>query len=169
MGGRVKKSNTYPTIKYFEERLGSYKNKYLIRKYSSLNEASTRLIVNHLLADVFLYKELEEFKVEPFIGGMFFDYIVQFYDKTILVVEVKARGTRINFDHLLQVMSYALTSGSRFAMITDGDKVVVIELNRINKRFKLNIKLRLELSKLNKYQLRSLMNLVSKTRLVARI
>ena len=167
MRGRATLNHTYPSYKYFERRIDIYKNKYLQGRYNTLNEASTRLIVNHLLSDVFLYKELDQYKVEPFIGGMFFDYAVQANGKILLVIEVKQRGMKFNFDHILQVMTYALSSRSRFAMVTDGDMIILFELNPIYKRFGLKVKLKLRLSEVNKNQMKLLLSLISINNLVA--
>ena len=51
-------------LRQLTENLKDYKHKYLRKEFSKLDEADTRIMVNHFLHEILGYKELEEIRTE---------------------------------------------------------------------------------------------------------
>lgn len=121
---------TSPKIKEnrLKDRYLSYRRHYLNKQNNDLNEATTRLMVNHLLSDVLGYKEIIDFKAEtPTIGGSA-DYLIQVEKKKLFVVEVKSYSSQLSKKHLRQAMSYAVLVGVRWIILTNGH---TLELHKV--------------------------------------
>ena len=85
-----------------------------------LDEASTRLMVNHFLSDVLGYKELDEIKAEYRIADKYADYVIQLKRKKHFIVEVKAAALDINEKHFRQALEYASNEGIDWVFLTNG-------------------------------------------------
>ena len=100
--------------------LKRYRKKYLLEKYSELDESGTRLMINSLLTDVLGFKSIEEVKTEYMIRGTYTDYIIQVKGKRYFIVEVKAMGLELSQKHLRQAVNYAANEGIEWALLTNG-------------------------------------------------
>lgn len=100
--------------------LKEYKSKYLIKKYSNLDESATRLMVNGFLVDVLGYTELDEIRTEYNIKGTYADYVIQIDRKKHVIVEVKAIELDLSDRHTAQAVNYAANEGIDWVMLTNG-------------------------------------------------
>ncbi len=115
-------------LKSLIQNLKDYRHRYLLKDTSTLDESATRILVNHLLTNVFGYEELEEVKTEYEIKGSYADYVVQLKRNKCFVVEVKSIGINLNEGHIRQTIGYAANEGIDWAVLTNGRQ---IELYRI--------------------------------------
>ncbi len=97
-----------------------YRKKYLIGKYSELDESGTRIMINSFLTDVLGFVSIEEVKTEYMIRGTYADYVVQVSGKRCFIVEVKAMGLELSQKHLRQAVNYAANEGIEWALLTNG-------------------------------------------------
>lgn len=115
-------------IKQLETKLREYRKRYLPKKFHTLDESATRIMVNSLLTQVLGYSELDDVKTEYEIKGAYADYVIQLNRKKCFVVEVKAISIDLNEKHLRQSEGYAANEGIDWAVLTNGRQV---ELYRI--------------------------------------
>jgi predicted type IV restriction endonuclease len=106
--------------KQFLSALKTYRKKYLVGKYSELDESATRIMINSFLTDVLGYASLDEVKTEYMIRGTYADYIVQIKGKRHFIVEVKSMGLELSPKHLRQTVNYAANEGIEWALLTNG-------------------------------------------------
>jgi len=116
-------------LKQLTERLREYKRKYLRKEFSKLDEADTRIMVNHFLNQILGYKELEEIKTEYRIRSEYADYVIQVQRKKHFVVEVKSIDIDINEHHLRQSLSYAANEGIDWILLTNGREIQLFRVN----------------------------------------
>lgn len=105
------------------KRLKDYKNRFLQKRYSELDESATRLMINSLLTEVLGYKELEDIKTEYRIRGEYADYVIQISRKKHFVVEVKAVQLDLSDKHLRQCTNYAANEGIDWIILTNGKEI----------------------------------------------
>jgi hypothetical protein len=111
---------TVSQIKKVTQSLRNYKRKYIIKRFSELDESATRLMINSFLTDVLDYEELVEIKTEYAIRGAYADYVIQVGNKKQIVVEVKSIQASINENHLRQALGYAANEGIDWLLLTNG-------------------------------------------------
>ncbi len=102
------------------EKLKFYKKHFLIKKYESLDESATRIMINHFMTEVLGYTPIDDLKTEYAIKGTFADYIVQIDKKKRMVVEVKAIQIDLSEAHLRQAIGYASNEGIDWILLTNG-------------------------------------------------
>ena len=100
-----------------------YRKKYLVGKYSELDESGTRLMINSFLTDVLGFTSIEEVKTEYMIRGTYADYVIQVNGKRYFIVEVKAMGLELSQKHLRQAVNYAANEGIEWALLTNGKRL----------------------------------------------
>lgn len=100
--------------------LKSYRTKYLAEKYSELDEAATRLMINAFLTEILGFVSLDEVKTEYMIRGTYADYVIQIRGKRYFIVEVKKFPTELSQKHLRQAVNYAANEGIDWALLTNG-------------------------------------------------
>lgn len=100
--------------------LKKYKRRYLGEKYSELDEAATRLMVNAFLTDLLGFASLDEVKTEYMIRGTYADYVIQIRGKRYFIIEVKKFPTELSQKHLRQAVNYAANEGIDWALLTNG-------------------------------------------------
>lgn len=105
------------------KKLRSYKKKYLIKRYSNLDESATRLMVNSFLTEVLGYTELDEIKTEYTIKGTYADYVIQVDRKKHFIVEVKAIELDLSEKHTGQAINYAANEGIDWVLLTNGKQM----------------------------------------------
>ena len=106
--------------KKFEKNLIEYKKRYLSGDNMTLDESSTRIMINYFLSSVLGYKELEEIKTEYRIKDRYADYVIQLNKKKHFVVEVKAIDLDITEKHIRQAVDYASNEGIDWVLLTNG-------------------------------------------------
>lgn len=106
--------------KAFVSSLKEYRKRYLLKKYSELDESDTRLMINYFLTDVLGYKELEEIKTEYAIKGRYADYVIQLDKNQHIIVEVKAIQIDLSEKHIRQALDYAANEGINWVLLTNG-------------------------------------------------
>ena len=106
--------------KEFITNLKSYKKRYLVDKYSELDESATRLMINSFLTEVLGYAELDEIKTEYTIKGTYADYVIQLDKKQHIVIEVKAIQIDLSENHIRQALNYAANEGIDWVLLTNG-------------------------------------------------
>ncbi|MBA4312521.1 MAG: hypothetical protein C0417_07815 [Chlorobiaceae bacterium] len=99
-----------------------YRKKFLIGKYSELDESGTRLMINSFLTDVLGFTSIEEVKTEYMIRGTYADYVIQVSGKQYFIVEVKAMGLELSQKHLRQAVNYAANEGIEWTLLTNGKR-----------------------------------------------
>jgi hypothetical protein len=99
--------------------LKRYRRRYLVGKYTELDESATRLMINDFLTEVLGFASLDEVKTEYMIRGTYADYIVQMKGKRYFVVEVKSMGIDLSPKHLRQAVNYAANEGIDWALLTN--------------------------------------------------
>lgn len=99
-----------------------YRRKYLVGKYTDLDESATRLMINTFLTDVLGFTSIDEVKTEYMIRGTYADYIVQVKGKQYFIVEVKSMGMELSAKHLRQAVGYAANEGIEWALLTNGKR-----------------------------------------------
>lgn len=104
----------------FALSLKTYRKKFLVGKYSEVDESATRLMINSFLTDVLGFKSLDEVKTEYMIRGTYADYIIQMKGKRYFIVEVKAMPIDLSEKHLRQAVNYAANEGIEWALLTNG-------------------------------------------------
>ena len=104
------------------QALKTYKRKYLVQRFSELDESATRLMVNSFLTEVLGYEELAEIKTEYAIRGAYADYVIQVGKRKQLIVEVKSIQADLNEHHLRQALNYAANEGIDWVLLTNGSK-----------------------------------------------
>lgn len=110
------------------KKLKEYRKKYIIKKYESLDESATRIMVNCFLSEVLGYTELDEIKTEYCIKGTYADYVIQIDRKKHFIVEVKAMQLDLCEKHLRQAVNYAANEGVDWVLLTNGKQ---FELYRV--------------------------------------
>lgn len=103
----------------FLSALKRYRKKYLVGKYSELDESATRLMINSFLTDILGFESLDEVKTEYMIRGTYADYIIQMKGKRYFIVEVKSMGLDLSPKHLRQAVNYAANEGIDWALLTN--------------------------------------------------
>lgn len=99
--------------------LKAYRKKYLVGKYSELDESATRIMINSFLTEALGFASLDEVKTEYMIRGTYADYIVQMKGKRYFIVEVKSMGLELSPKHLRQAVNYAANEGIEWALLTN--------------------------------------------------
>lgn len=84
----------------------------------SINESSTRMLLDKLFMEILGYK-MEEVKVEVKIQGRRADYVLAVNDRDVLIVEAKRAGLPLKEGHIFQACSYAAYSGVKFVLLTN--------------------------------------------------
>lgn len=103
------------------EALKQYKKKYLDKvNNTEIDEASTRIFINHFLADVLGYSLIDEIKTEFMIRGTYADYMIQVDGHQYFLVEVKAFSLNLSDKHLRQTLNYGANEGIEYALLTNG-------------------------------------------------
>ncbi len=92
-----------------------------------LNESDTRTLINKFFEYVLGY-DLFDISSEKRIRSQYADYVIRINDKEYFVVEVKSIGTKLNKNHLVQLQTYAASSGIDWAILTNG---AIFELYKI--------------------------------------
>jgi len=92
-----------------------------------LNESDTRTLVNKFFEYVLGY-DIFDISSEQRIRSQYADYVIKVEDKEYFVVEVKSIDTKLNKNHLVQLQTYATSSGIEWAILTNG---AIIELYKI--------------------------------------
>jgi len=92
-----------------------------------LNESDTRTLVNKFFEYVLGY-DLFDISSEQRIRSQYADYVIHINEKDYFVVEIKSIGTKLNKNHLVQLQTYATSSGIEWAILTNG---ATIELYKI--------------------------------------
>ncbi|MFH1353773.1 MAG: type I restriction enzyme HsdR N-terminal domain-containing protein [bacterium] len=113
MPTRTQKSKLHKLLK-------QYRRQYLIKRYESLDESATRLMINSFLTEVLGYTELDEIKTEYTIKGTYADYVIQINRKKHFIVEVKAIDLDLSEKHLMQSVNYAANEGIDWVLLTNG-------------------------------------------------
>ena len=98
----------------------NYSKKYINKRLATLDESSTRLMINSFLTDVLGYKAIEEIKTEYMIRGTYADYVIQIKGKQYFLIEVKASSLELSEKHLRQAVNYAANEGIDWIMLTNG-------------------------------------------------
>jgi len=106
--------------KKFEDAYKSYRKKYIVKKYSELDESATRIMINSFLTDVLGYIELEEIKTEYAIRGTYADYVIQLKKKQHIIIEVKSVQLNLTEKHIRQAINYASNEGIDWVLLTNG-------------------------------------------------
>lgn len=120
---------TEKQIKSLYESLKDYKRKYLRREFSSVDESSTRIMVNYFLTEILGYEELVEIKTEYRIRSEYADYVIQLKRKKHFVVEVKSIELDLNEKHLRQSLSYAANEGIDWILLLNGREIQLYKVN----------------------------------------
>ncbi|MFA6474731.1 MAG: type I restriction enzyme HsdR N-terminal domain-containing protein [Patescibacteria group bacterium] len=102
------------------KRLKEYAKRYLSKKYETLDESATRLMINSFLTEVLGYAELDEIKTEYQINNTYADYIIQVQRKKYIIVEVKAIQIDLSDKHIYQSINYAANEGVDWVLLTNG-------------------------------------------------
>lgn len=109
-------------------KLKSYSKAYLVKKYETLDESATRIMINNFLTEVLGFEQLVDIRTEYAIKGTFADYVIQLNRKKHLVVEVKAIQIDLSENHLRQALGYATNEGIDWILLTNGKQ---FELYRV--------------------------------------
>jgi hypothetical protein len=125
--------------------LERYKAHYLNKKFENLGESSTRIIINHLLTDVFGYKELYDIKTEYPIQGGYIDYLIELNRNKKLVIEAKSISTNFTNKHLRQAIYYGATVGSDWIILTNARTLDLYKIKyskplRVTRMFSIDFK-----------------------------
>lgn len=112
---------TQTQIQALEKKLKAYKKRFLAKKYESLDEASTRLMINSFLTEILGYVEFDEIKTEYRISGTYADYVIQIGRKKHFIIEVKSISLDLNAKHLRQATNYAANEGIDWVLLTNGN------------------------------------------------
>jgi hypothetical protein len=115
-------------LENIDKSLDNYRHNYLINKFNNLNEASTKLIINHLITDVLGYSEIEDIRAESSVASGYMDYVIKLDDHELIVVEVKSIKTKLSNRHLSQAITYAAIAGLEWIILTNAG---VLELYRV--------------------------------------
>lgn len=110
-------------------KLTSYRRKFLSEPDLQLNEATTRLMINHLLSDVLGYEEVSEIKPETGVNGGFADYLVEVNKRKLLIIEAKSYHTPILNKHLNQALAYAVLTGTKLILLTNGHRLILYRVD----------------------------------------
>lgn len=121
----------------FLQKLLTYRKTYLSKKYETLDESATRLMINYFLTEVLGYIQIEDVKTEYAIKGTYADYVIQLNRKKPMVVEVKSIALDLNENHLRQALGYAANEGVDWILLTNGRQ---IELYRVLFTKPINVK-----------------------------
>lgn len=85
-----------------------------------VNEADTVTIVTDMLAELFGFDKYAEVTGEYAIRKTFCDLAIKFDDKVKLLIEVKAVGLNLKDNHLRQAVSYGVSEGIQWVVLTNG-------------------------------------------------
>ena len=85
---------------------------------NSVNESSTRLVLDRIFQDVLGYT-LDEIKTEQKIQGRAADYVLAPDGRDTIVIEAKRAGTPLRQRQIFQATSYAAYSGIQWAILTN--------------------------------------------------
>lgn len=102
------------------KKLKEYSRRYLSKKYETLDESATRLMINSFLTEVLGFAELDEIKTEYQINNTYADYIIQLQRKKYIIVEVKAIQIDLSDKHVYQAVNYAANEGIDWVLLTNG-------------------------------------------------
>lgn len=101
------------------ERLRHYQKIAEQQKAKDVSEADTVTVVKDILAEVFGYDKYQDLTSEQQIKGTFCDLAVKLDGKIRLLIEVKAAGVTLNSSHLRQAVSYGVTQGIEWVILTN--------------------------------------------------
>jgi predicted type IV restriction endonuclease len=104
----------------FQERIKLFQKIAEQQKAKDVSEADTVTVVKDILADVFGYDKYQELTSEQQIKGTFCDLAVKLDGKIKLLIEVKAAGVILNSSHIRQAVSYGVTQGIEWVVLTNG-------------------------------------------------
>ena len=105
---------------HISKKLKEYAKRYLSKKYETLDESATRLMINSFLTEVLGYAELDEIKTEYQIHNTYADYIIQLQRKKHIIVEVEAIQIDLSDKHIYQAVNYAANEGVDWVLLTNG-------------------------------------------------
>lgn len=100
--------------------LKNYHKQYFSKKFTDLDESSTRLMINKILTKVLGYTEIEEIKTEFMIKNTYADYVIQIKGVQHFLVEVKSLSLELSEKHLRQAVNYGANEGIEWAALTNG-------------------------------------------------
>jgi predicted type IV restriction endonuclease len=104
----------------FNERIKQFQKIAEQQKAKDVSEADTVTVIKDILADVFGYDKYQELTSEQQIKGTFCDLAVKLDGKIKLLIEVKAAGVILNTSHIRQAVSYGVTQGIEWVVLTNG-------------------------------------------------
>lgn len=84
------------------------------------NEGDTRLVVNDILTSGLGYERFTELTTEYIVKNEYVDYVVRLDGNVKIVVEVKRVGRKLNVNDLKQAENYAIHSGIKWIVLTNG-------------------------------------------------
>lgn len=106
------------------ERLKKEINKFqkilLTAKDRDVNESDTVTIITDMLANVFGFDKYTEITSEQAIRGTYCDLAIKLNGKIKFLIEVKAIGLTLKENHLRQAISYGVTNGIPWVVLTNG-------------------------------------------------
>ena len=83
------------------------------------NEADTRLFVTELLVEALGFHRFEDLDTEYPVKGQFADYGLRIDKQLVAFVEVKRCATKLAPKHLRQLVTYAVTEGVEWIILTN--------------------------------------------------
>jgi len=111
---------TASKFKSMVNELKNYHKQYFSKKFTDLDESSTRLMINKILTKVLGYAEIEEIKTEFMIKDTYADYVIQIKGVQHFLVEVKSLSLELSEKHLRQAINYGANEGIEWAALTNG-------------------------------------------------
>lgn len=121
----ISKRKRKATKDVIQEQMGLIKSKMkpflsqiAASRANSINESSTRLILDRIFQDVLGYS-IEEIKTEQKIQGRAADYVLSPNGRDSIVVEAKRAGVPLRAKQIFQATSYAAYSGINWAILTN--------------------------------------------------
>lgn len=104
----------------FSDRIRHFQKIAEQQKAKDVSEADTVTVVKDILAEVFGYDKYQELTSEHQIKGTFCDLAIKIDGKLRLLIEVKAAGVTLNSSHIRQAVSYGVTQGIEWVILTNG-------------------------------------------------
>ena len=89
-------------------------------KDRDVNESDTVTIITDMLANVFGFDKYTEITSEQAIRGTYCDLAIKLNGKIKFLIEVKAIGLTLKENHLRQAISYGVTNGIPWVVLTNG-------------------------------------------------
>jgi len=89
-------------------------------KDRDVNESDTVIIITDMLAKVFGFDKYTEITSEQAIRGTYCDLAIKLNGKIKFLIEAKAIGITLKENHLRQAISYGVTNGIPWVVLTNG-------------------------------------------------